>query len=98
MHATACLYSRVILLCSCARSESTTSQQILCLGHAETVSIGRDGTLYLPDSQGRIWTAQNSEGKLRELAYVGGKPLGGHVYPNGDVIFCDAVKVNSNAC
>ena len=66
--------------------------------YAETVSIGKDGTLYLPDSQGRIWTAQNGgQGKLQELAYVGGKPLGGHVYPNGDAIFCDAVKVTSNA-
>lgn len=96
-HAKACLYSRAILLSSCARSDSTSSQHVVCPDHAETVSIGKDGTLYLPDSQGRIWTAQNSEGKLREIAYVGGKPLGGYVYPNGDVIFCDAVKVNSNA-
>ena len=62
------------------------------------MSIGKDGTLYLPDSQGRIWTAQNGgQGKLQEVAYVGGKPLGGHVYPNGDAIFCDAVKVSRNA-
>ncbi|KAL3133309.1 hypothetical protein ABBQ38_007188 [Trebouxia sp. C0009 RCD-2024] len=60
---------------------------------AETVSIGKDGTLYLPDSLGRIWTSQNAgEGKLRELAYAGGKPLGGFVYPNGDAVFADAVK------
>ena len=95
------LYSRAIqpgppamLLCTLIQHQIPACA---CFDHAETVSIGKDGTLYLPDSQGRIWTAENGEGKLRELAYVGGKPLGGHVYPDGDVIFCDAVKVNSNA-
>lgn len=68
---------------------------ILCLDYPETVSIGKDGTLYLPDSLGRIWTSQNAgEGKLQELAYAGGKPLGGFVYPNGDAIFADAIKVH----
>ena len=58
------------------------------------MSIGKDGTLYLPDSHGRIWTSKNAgEGKLEELAYIGGKPLGGYVYPNGDALFADAVKV-----
>ena len=48
----------------------------------------------MPDSQGRIWTAKDcGKGNLRELGYAGGRPLGGHVYPNGDVIFADAVKV-----
>lgn len=59
----------------------------------ETVSIGHDGTLYLPDKFGRIWTSTNGgQGQLEELGYAGGRPLGGYVYGNGDAIFCDAIK------
>ena len=62
--------------------------------HAETVSISKDGTLYLPDKHGRIWTsAEGGKGEPKELGYAGGRPLGGHVYPNGDAIFCDMVQV-----
>lgn len=67
--------------------------------HAETVSISKDGTLYLPDKLGRIWTSKDGgKGKLEELGYAGGRPLGGHVYPNGDAIFCDMVKVCHSRC
>ena len=66
---------------------------------AETVSIGHDGTLYLPDKFGRIWTSANGgQGQLQELGYAGGRPLGGYVYGNGDAIFCDAIKVHSEKC
>ena len=67
---------------------------VSCLDYAETVSVGHDGKLYMPDSLGRIWTSRDAgEGELQELAYAGGKPLGGYVYPNGDAVFADAVKV-----
>ena len=66
---------------------------------AETVSISPDGVLYMPDNLGRVWTsAEGGAGPLQELAYTGGKPLGGYVYPSGDAIFCDALKVPTAPC
>ncbi|KAA6420084.1 hypothetical protein WJX79_007601 [Trebouxia sp. C0005] len=59
----------------------------------ETVSISQEGTLYLPDKLGQIWTSKDGgRGKLEQLGYAGGRPLGGHVYANGDAIFCDMIK------
>lgn len=50
----------------------------------------------MPDALGRIWTSTHGgKGELQELGYAGGRPLGGYVYPNGDAIFCDMVKVRN---
>lgn len=60
------------------------------------MSVSSDGVLYLPDRFGRIYTSTGGgTGPLQELAYAGGRPLGGHVYRDGNAIFCDALKVRS---
>ena len=89
----------LVALCAAVPNVQDSMQDVANSTSAETVSISPDGVLYMPDNLGRIWTSsEGGAGPLRQLTYTGGKPLGGYVYPSGDAIFCDALKVPTARC
>ena len=68
-------------------------------GAAESVHVSEEGTLWLPDKYGNVFTAEpNSRGEyngLRKSAYVGpSRPLGHTMDADGNLLMADSAKVD----
>lgn len=57
----------------------------------EDVVIGEDGSVYTAlIDEGEVLRIDPLNGEVTKIAYVGGSPLGVEIYPNGDLLICNA--------
>jgi sugar lactone lactonase YvrE len=57
---------------------------------AEDVVVAPDGTVHTGTEDGAIWAITPDTGHLRRIADTGGRPLGIELFPDGDLLVCDA--------
>lgn len=58
----------------------------------EDVAVDADGWIVTGVEDGRIWRLSPDGLRINQLADTGGRPLGIEIFPDGDLLVCDAYK------
>lgn len=58
----------------------------------EDVAVDREGWIVTGVEDGRIWRLSPDGLRISQLADTGGRPLGIEIFPDGDILVCDAYQ------